>query len=210
MDWNKLKGKFITFEGGEGVGKTTQSKKLVETIQQAGFDAEWTREPGGCPAAEKIRQVFLDNESNWDTMTEMLLAYSARRMHTEKKIKPAIEEGKIVISDRYLDSTTAYQGYADGLDTKIINLASKIVLGNFKPDLTIVLDMDVEDTLKRVEKRDGNNRFDEASKEFYNKIRHGFLDIAKKNKDRILVMDATDMNIDELHNKILDVLDKRF
>src|SRR5574344_1807397 len=113
----KLKGKFITFEGVEGAGKSTQSKLLVEYLNNNGVEAVWTREPGGCEGAEEIRKLLINGSVNkWDGITELLLMYAARRDHTEKKIKPLLAEGKVVISDRYFDSSLAYQGYGHNLD----------------------------------------------------------------------------------------------
>ncbi|MDR3290240.1 MAG: dTMP kinase [Rickettsiales bacterium] len=210
MNLEKLKGKFITFEGGEGVGKTTQSKLMVEYLKDNKLKAEWTREPGGCDAAEKIRNLLFSKDVEWDAMTEMLMMYAARREHTEKKIKPALNRGEIIVSDRYLDSTMAYQGYAENLDKKAIKLASKIVLGDFKPDLTIILDLDVNESLERTVIRGLENRFDEKELDFHKKIRKGFLEIAEDNKNRIIVLNVSKKNIKEVQTDILNILIKKF
>ena len=140
MDFNKLKGKFITFEGVEGAGKSTQSRMLVDYLNNIGIEAVWTREPGGSDSAEEIRKLIISGAVNkWDGITELLLMYAARRDHTEKKIKPLLKEGKVVVSDRYFDSSFAYQGYGYGLDLNKIAEIQKIVLDDFKPNLTIIL-----------------------------------------------------------------------
>ena len=141
-----LKGKFITFEGGEGAGKSTQSKMFVEYLNKNGIKAEWSREPGGCDEAEEIRSLLVRGSADkWDGVTELLLMYASRRVHTEKKIKPLLKQGITVVSDRYFDSTFAYQGFGYNLPIEKIESVKKVVLEDFKPDLTFFLDLDVQE-----------------------------------------------------------------
>ena len=162
----KLKGKFISFEGVEGAGKSTQSKLLVEYLNKNGIKAVWTREPGGSEGAEEIRKVIMLGGANqWDGITELLLMSAARRDHTEKKIKPLLKEGYVVVSDRYFDSTIAYQGYGHELDLNKIKAVQNVVLDGFKPDITIILDLEVEKGLARTEVRGEKNRFEDMKLE---------------------------------------------
>ena len=197
---SKITGKFITFEGGEGVGKSTQSKKLVDYLNNNGIKAVWTREPGGCDDAEEIRKLLISGgKDRWDGITELLLMYAARRVHTEKKIKPLLQNGVAVISDRYLDSSLAYQGFASNLPIQTINTVRDIVLGDFRPDLTIFLDLDTEKGLKRTDLRGEKNRFEEKDLLFHKKVREGFNYIYENEKNRkIIKIDAGDEGIEDL------------
>ncbi len=210
-DLTKLKGKFITFEGVEGAGKSTQSKLLVEYLNNNGIEAIWTREPGGSEGAEEIRKVIISGSVNkWDGITELLLMYAARRDHTEKKIKPALAEGKVVISDRYFDSSFTYQGYGHGINLDTISKIHNIVLEDFKPDLTLIFDLDAEKGLKRTDIRGEKNRFEELDISFHNKVRNGFKNIANENKDRVRIINVEDKSIEELQKEILKTLDVNF
>ncbi len=203
---NKLKGKFITFEGGEGAGKSTQSKKMVEYLNNNNIEAIWTREPGGCEDAEEIRSLLINGgKDKWDGITELLLMYAARRVHTEKKIKPLLQKGITVISDRYLDSTLAYQGFAADIPVETINTIRNIVLGNFLPDLTIILDLEPRIGLNRVDIRGIKNRFEDKDFVFHQKVRKGFDYIYENEKDirNIIKIDVENKNVDELFNIIL-------
>ena len=209
MNLEKLRGKFITFEGAEGAGKSTQSKLLVEYLNSQGIDAVWTREPGGSNGAEEIREVLVKGSVNkWDSVTELLLMYAARRDHTEKKIKPLLKEGKVVISDRYFDSTVAYQGFGHQLDLKKIDTIRKVVLEDFKPDLTIILDIDIQKGQIRTHERGKRNRFDDMKIEFHNKVRNGFLTIVKNEPERCELINVNNLSIDEVQKKILEILDE--
>ena len=204
---NNIKGKFITFEGIEGAGKSTQSKNLVEYLNNNGVEAVWTREPGGCPEAEEIRNVIINGSvDKLDGMSELLLMYAARRLHTEKKIKPLLAEGKVVISDRYFDSTFAYQGFGSGIDLEKINMMKKIVLDDFKPDLTIILDIDVMEGLNRANKRGDVNRFESKKIEFHNRVREGFNSLLKLEPNRCKMIDVTSLNVNEVHNQVVSIL----
>lgn len=206
-----LKGKFITFEGGEGVGKSTQSKLLVEELNKKGIKAVWTREPGGCDDAEEIRNLIVSGSANrWDGITELLLIYAARRVHTEKKIKPLLKDGVTVISDRYFDSSLAYQGFGHNLSIENVETIRKIVLENFKPDVTIFLDMDTEAALMRTNKRGDKNRFEDMELSFHKKVKDGFEYILSKENERFIRIDVTNITINELNKIIINKLTNYF
>lgn len=204
----KLRGKFITFEGAEGAGKSTQSKLLVEHLNSCGIEAVWTREPGGSKGAEEIREVLVKGAVNkWDGITELLLMYAARRDHTEKKIRPLLNDGVVVVSDRYFDSTLAYQGYGHELDLKKIEAVKKIVLGGFEPHLTIVFDIDIQNGLDRTHTRGKRNRFDDMKIDFHSRVRKGFLDLVKNEPKRCKLLPVDNLNIDEVKLEILKLLE---
>ena len=201
---NTLKGKFITFEGVEGAGKSTQSKLLVEYLNKQGIEAIWTREPGGCELAEQIRQLLITGSINkWHPITQLLLMYAARKEHIEKTIKPHLQKGVVVVSDRFFDSSMAYQGYGYELNLEKLQLINNIVLENFKPDITFILDLDIKQGLQRVDARGEKNRFDNMKIEFHQKVREGFLKIAKENVDRIKLINVENKTIEEIHKEIL-------
>lgn len=184
-----MEGKFISFEGGEGAGKTTQIHLLQYALNQKGISTCITREPGGTLGAEQIRLILKErHDTEWDGLCEALLLYAARRDHVIKVIKPALEQGKWVLCDRFADSTFAYQGYARGVDLNTLKELHHLVLGSFKPDLTFVLDVDPEIGLKRAQQRALENkehttdRFECMHLELHRKLRHGFLEIAKSSK----------------------------
>lgn len=204
--------KFITFEGVEGCGKSTQSKMLVGKLQQLNKDVVLTREPGGTSGAEDIRGLLMFGKSKkgWDGVTELLLMSAARRDHTEKVIKPRIEAGSIVICDRYIDSTYAYQGYASGVNIEDIDKVCNVTLGDFKPDLTFIFDLDVEKGMNRaigVRGKGTMTRYEQHKINFHQKVRKGFLDIAKKNPERCVVIDVDDKSVEEIHEIILEKLE---
>lgn len=185
------KGKFVTIEGCEGVGKSTLIAGLKEYFNQNGIDAIFTREPGGTPVAEKIREVILDaNNSAMTSTCELMLYASARAQHTQEKIIPAVESGKIVLCDRYSDSTLAYQGYARGLDKDLCNQLSLIAQSGIKIALTIFLDLNPLDGFKRKGGADKGDRLEQETLDFHQRVYGGFCDIAKNNPDRYAVIDA--------------------
>jgi dTMP kinase len=196
-----MPGLFVTFEGGEGSGKTTQINKLSQTLSNEGRKVLTTREPGGTAEGEKLRNLLVQRDGgNWNPMSECLLLFAARSMHVEKIIKPALESGKIVVSDRFTDSTRAYQGYGHGMEISTIEQMNTLVLGDFKPDLTIILDIEPAAGLERSERRlAGENfmgarsedRFEKLDLEFHKKLRNGFLSIAQSDPKRCTVIDAT-------------------
>lgn len=186
------RGQFISLEGGEGAGKTTQAQNLSDALNAAGIETLLTREPGGTFGAEAIRQLVLSgSQDRWDGMTELLLMYAARVDHVERLIKPALERGVWVISDRFSDSTMAYQGYARGLGTDRVKAIHAAVMDGFAPDLTFLFDMDPVLAMGRVEKRGETlSRFDAETLDFHKELRSAFLQIAADNKKRIFTLDA--------------------
>ncbi len=199
-DSDRKKGLFITLEGGEGSGKTSQINRLSEFLVSEGHRIITTREPGGTYEGEAVRDLLVQREGgNWSAMAEVLLLFAARLMHIEKVIKPALENGKIVICDRFTDSTFAYQGYGRGLDVEKIKSLKQLSIGEFDPDITFILDIDVSVGLERSNKRLAANqgtdktedRFERMDIEFHEKLRHGFLDIAKNDPNRCYVIDAS-------------------
>jgi len=196
---------FITFEGIEGSGKSTQSKKLQEFFLQNKIDAILTREPGGCQIAEQIRKILLAEEfNNMQALTEILLNFSARLEHVEQVIKPALKSGKVVICDRFFDSTYAYQGSACGVDFAVIEQIQKITLKNFEPDITFLIDVDVKQAFARINSRIDNNRYEKLGLEFHQKVRSGFLKLADKNQ-RIKKIDGS-QNIEQILLEIIKYL----
>ena len=200
----KKKTLFVTFEGIEGSGKTYQSKKLFRKIKGMGFPAIYTREPGGTGPAEKIRKVILedyfydDSKEKFRKNTDTLLYLAARNEHVENKIKPAIFKKKIVICDRFSDSTLAYQVYGKKVDKRLVNSVHKYILGNIKPDLTFILKVNISKALQRLKNRKRKNRYDKFSKNFYIKVQNAFLKLARKNKKRYFVLDnSKDSNVIE-------------
>jgi len=204
-------GKFITFEGGEGAGKTTQAKMLCEALEGAGIETLLTREPGGTFGAEAIRNLVLEGTSDrWSGMTELLLMYAARLDHMEKLIKPALERGVWVISDRFADSSLAYQGYARGLGAEKVKAVHAAVMDGFEPDLTILFDIDPILAQKRVETRGEDlSRFDAESIAFHNTLREAFLNIAEENSERIFTVDAA-ASRDSVQTRILFAISQKY
>lgn len=205
-----MKGLFITLEGGEGAGKSTQSRRLKSALESAGRDVVLTREPGGTPEAEKIRDLLVQRDGgNWTPMAECLLFFAARQMHVETLIKPALAAGKIVICDRFTDSTIAYQGYGHGFDISTIQQVAKLSLGDFKPDVTFILDLPVADGLARSLKQkdmaggkeNTEDRFEKLKIDFHEKLRQGFLTIARNEPNRCVVVDAGG-SADDVYNVI--------
>ena len=208
------KGYFITFEGGEGCGKSTQIKLFTEYLQKKGMPCLLTREPGGSQGAEEIRALLLKGEtSKWDKITEILLFSAARRDHLVKKIWPALEQGTTVISDRFADSTMAYQGYGYGINEasiQMVNDTYKMIAGDFEPDLTFILDIAPEVGINRSMARSGNDeqRFEHMDLTFHHNLRNGFLKIASQNPKRYAVIDASG-SIDQVHQDIIKQFEER-
>ena len=185
-------GKFITFEGGEGAGKSTQVRRLAALLQRAGIDHLTTREPGGAPSAEDIRRLLVDGEpGRWQPMTEALLHYAALREHLDATILPALAAGRWVICDRFADSTMAYQGYGHGLGREAILQIHRIVAADARPDLTLILDIDVEKGLARARSRaGGEDRYERMDRAFHERLRDGFREIAQREPGRCRIIDA--------------------
>jgi dTMP kinase len=186
------RGRFITIEGGEGAGKSTQVPLLLAALKRAGVDALATREPGGSAGAEAIRRLLLEGEGErWDALGETLLLYAARRDHVSRLIEPALARGSWVVCDRFSDSTVAYQGYGRSLALADITTLHRLTLGGFAPDLTLILDLPVETGLARVAARPGMaDRFERLDPAFHERLRQGFLAIAAAAPERCVLIDA--------------------
>ena len=199
-----LQGLLITFEGGEGTGKSTQSKLLYDYLKSKTTDVILTREPGGCTESENIRNLLVKGNINkWDPITESLLHNAARREHIKNIIKPALLKNKIVICDRYIDSTMAYQGIGQGVNLNFLNILSKEITENIVANITFIFDIDPDISLKRAKKRDKNtnNRYENFDISFHRNIRNYFKSLINTNK-RYILIDASN-SIEEIHLKIL-------
>ena len=213
----KKKPLFVTFEGIEGSGKSYQSKKLYKSIKKRKIPVILTREPGGTRGAEKIRKIILEDyfylhsKIRFNKYTDTLLYLAARSEHIENKIKPAISKKKIIICDRFIDSTLAYQVYGKGVSKALVDSVHKYILGSIRPDLTFILKVNISKALERLKKRKKKNRYDKFSKYFYIKAQKAFIKIAKKNKTRYFVLDNSN-DSDETEkiilNKFIQVLSK--
>lgn len=203
------RGKFITFEGGEGAGKSTQVALLVKSFQESGVNVAATREPGGSPGAEAIRRLLLDSNGEWDGVTDTLLFTAARRDNVTKVIKPALADGTWVVSDRFFDSTIAYQGYGHDVPVGDIELLQHIALGDFEPDLTIVLDVPVDIGFARIAERGGTDRFEKLDRAFHERLRLGYWSITHRHPHRCVLIDAA-READGVQQDIFDVVSKRF
>ena len=186
------KARFITLEGGEGAGKSTQARRLAEGLRGIGLDTLLTREPGGSPGAEEIRALLVQGAAGrWDPLTETLLHFAARRDHLIKTIRPALAAGRWVVCDRFADSTRAYQGFGLGLDRRVIETLYEMVVGTDTPDLTLILDLPVEEGLRRASGRGhAETRYEDMDRAFHERLRQGFLEIAREEPDRCVVIDA--------------------
>ena len=185
-------GKFITLEGGEGSGKSTQVSALAAALRAAGREVVETREPGGSPGAEAIRELLIHGASDrWDPVSETLLHFAARRDHLRATVWPALQRGAWVISDRFADSTLAYQGYGQGVKPETIREIYALTIGDFRPDLTFILDIPPAAGLRRAAARKtGGERYEGMGLAFHERLRTGFLEIAAAEPERCLVIDA--------------------
>ena len=197
------KGLFITFEGADGCGKTTQLNLLKEHLENNGYEVVLTREPGGKGLGEKVREILLNYDGEVSNRCESFLFLADRAQNIDIIVNPAIEQGKIVLCDRHTDSSVAYQGYGRGLDINQINTLNNLATNNQKPDLTLVFDVDIETSMQRV----GNekDRMESAGKEFFNRVRNGYLELAKQEPDRIKVIDST-KSIQEVQKDVLEII----
>ena len=191
------RGKFITLEGGEGAGKSTQARLLAAWLGEKGISVALTREPGGTPGAEEIRNLLVTGAvGRWDSLTETLLHYAARREHMVRLILPTLDAGQWIICDRFIDSTTAYQGYGQGIDLGVIARLRETVLGDLAPDLTLILDVSPETRRARTAARPGNeDRYERMNEAFHDRVRAGFHAIAAAEPERCAVI-AADQEID--------------
>jgi len=199
-------GRFITFEGGEGAGKSTQLRLLADALKDCGRSIVTTREPGGSPGAEEIRQLLVEGTvGRWDAISEALLHFAARRDHVERLIRPALARGDWVLCDRFADSTMAYQGYGHELGREPVATLQQFTIGALAPDLTLILDLPVEAGLARAGIREadggraggdddgegaGETRYERMDRAFHERLRAGFLDIARREPGRCVVIDA--------------------
>jgi dTMP kinase len=221
----KKRGRFITFEGGEGAGKSTQIELLADRLQERKLSVVVTREPGGSPSAEDIRRLVVSGAVwRWDPLTELLLHNAARREHVRNMIRPVLNRGRWVLCDRFVDSTMAYQGYGHGLGPKVVNDLHRIISDNLMPDLTIILDVPTETGLARARARSeaaaakaaGNSgevrredRYERMAKPFHRRLRRGFLDIAERDPKRCRVINAN-RSIEAVAADVWDAVAKRF
>ncbi|MDC1528504.1 dTMP kinase [Gammaproteobacteria bacterium] len=201
----------IVLEGVDGAGKGVQSRMLLSAMKAAGLDVILTREPGGSPGAEEIRRLIVEGETNrWDDMTELLLMYAARRSHVMDTIKPALKNGTWVISDRFADSSRAFQGVAGNLGIDVVDRMHKETLGDFNPDLTLILDLDPEVSLSRADARGGvEDRFEQKGIDYQARVRQGFRQLAEMTPQSRKLIDASG-TVDEVSQKILDCVNAHF
>jgi dTMP kinase len=189
-----MSGLFITFEGGEGSGKSTQIRRLAERLKQAGRDVLITREPGGTAEAEAVRGLLVSGDvARWTAKSEALLNYAAREQHLEQVIRPALAQGRTVLCDRFMDSTRAYQGYAGGCEMGFIDALEKAVVGETVPGLTLIFDLDPAAGLARAKARGdavSEDRYERKGLNFHTRLREGFLDILRRNPRRCRLVDA--------------------
>lgn len=186
-----MSGKFITFEGNDGCGKTTISSRIYETLKAEGYDVIFTREPGGISISEQIRSVLLDpKNTTMDGRTEALLYAAARRQHLVEKVIPALEEGKIVLCDRFIDSSLAYQGVARGLGIDEVYTVNEFAIDSHMPDATIFLKVDAEIGMARIASRGEKDRLDEEGEKFHRLVAQGYDEVLKRYQSRIHVIDA--------------------
>lgn len=201
----------IVIDGVDGAGKGVQSKRLLQSMQEAGMEVIPTREPGGSPAAEDIRKILVEGEpEKWDSMTELLLMYASRRAHLRDTIWPAIEAGKWVISDRFADSSRAFQGIAGELGLELVEQIHQIVVGDFEPGLVLILDIPESIALERAALRGGNeDRFEKKGADYHAKVREAYRQIAFGNPDLYRLIDAN-RGIDEVSQQILKAVNQHF
>ncbi|MEC8210801.1 MAG: dTMP kinase [Pseudomonadota bacterium] len=202
-------GRFITIEGGEGAGKSTQIQVVKDYLLSRGNDVVATREPGGTSEGQEIRNLLVSGDKDkWSPLSETLLILADRAAHLERVIRPALAEGKYVVCDRFFDSTKAYQGVAGGLGLDVIHNLQQPVLGTTLPDVTFLLDIDPEKGLRRAQVRGGELRFESKTLAYHHTLRNAFLDFAAQEPDRIFVIDA-DRDVEAVSADILAVLDER-
>lgn len=202
-------GRFITLEGGEGAGKSTQLQVVKDYLEARGIDFIITREPGGTPVGQEIRNLLLSGDKDkWSPLSETLLILADRAAHLERVIRPALANGKYVVCDRFFDSTRAYQGIAGGLGLDVIHNLQQPVVGTTLPDVTLLLDIDPEKGLSRAQERGGELRFESKTLAYHQTLRQAFLDFAKQEPERMVVIDA-DRDIEAVSTDIITVLGER-
>lgn len=202
-----MRGKFITIEGTDGSGKSTQIELLMDYLRKKGADVIFTREPGGTQISEKIREIILDvDNSEMTGITEALLYAAARSQHVEEKIIPAIEAGKIIVCDRFVDSSIAYQGAARGLGVEKIMGINEAALHGIMPDMTLFFDLSPEKGILRKKNERALDRLEKEKMDFHEKVYEGYKNLCKKYPERIKPIDA-DRSIDEVHSEVIEVID---
>ena len=199
------RGLFITFEGADGCGKTTQLRLLAEDLKSKGYDVVITREPGAKGLGEKIREILLKYDGAVSDRCESFLFLADRAQHIDMIINPAVLNGKIVLCDRHTDSSVAYQGYGRGLPVERIKMLNDLAVNGRYPDVTLVFDVDVETSMTRV--GDEKDRMESAGMEFFNRVRNGYLEIAKQEPDRVKVLDAR-KSIEEIHSDVKKLIEE--
>ena len=205
-----MSGKFITFEGGEGGGKSTQAARMAGYLRGKGLEVIETREPGGTPQGEDLRDLLVQGDPDrWSALSELLLLTAARVEHVNRLIEPALAEGKWVICDRFADSTLAYQGIAGELGLELVEQLQQLAVGASSPDVTFLLDVRAEAGLQRAEKRGGAARFEKKGAAFHQTLRDGFLALANENPQRIVLIDGED-TFDNVWGQIEAELGRRF
>ena len=210
LNTDVARGRFISFEGGEGAGKSTQVRLLADTLTHKGIRCLSTREPGGSPGAESIRELLVRGDvGRWDPMCEALLHFAARRDHVTNVIEPALRTGTWVICDRFTDSTIAYQGFGQGLEISIIQDLHRTAVGDLWPDVTVILDIPVAGGFGRVANRSADiDRYERMDSQFHTRLRDGFLKIARENVERCAVIDAQPP-IDVVHQAVVTLIEQR-
>jgi dTMP kinase len=202
-------GRFITLEGGVGAGKSTQIQVVKDYLEARGIDVIVTREPGGTPVGQEIRNLLVSGDKDkWSPLSETLLILADRAAHLERVIRPALADGKYVVCDRFFDSTRAYQGIAGGLGLEVIHNLQQPVLVTTLPDVTLLLDIDPEKGLSRAQERGGDLRFESKTLAYHQTLRQAFLDFAKQEPERMVVIDA-DRDIEAVSTDIITVLGER-
>ncbi len=202
----KRKGLFITFEGIDGCGKTTQLKLANKYLKKRGLSPLVIREPGSTPVSEKIRKILLNKDLDLEGFSELMLYIAARAELVREVIAPSIGNDKIILCDRFYDSTTAYQGYGRGINVLLITRLNNLAIGNNKPDLTFLFDVDYKTSLTR--RKEVTDRLESESRIFFNKVRRGFLEIARKEKRRIKVIDGR-KSTEEISNEVENWLKRK-
>jgi dTMP kinase len=204
------RGRLITFEGGEGAGKSTQIERLASALRSAGVDLLVTREPGGTPGAEQIRRLLVEGAADrWLPLTEVLLLLAARHDHVVRRMVPALTAGRWVLCDRFVDSTRVYQGVAGAVDLALIDGLHGTILGDLRPDLTVILDLPVTEGLGRRGGTSGQHRYERMSRDFHERVREGFLAVARAEPDRCAVIDA-DCAVEVVADHVRDLVARRF
>ena len=205
------KGFLVTFEGGEGCGKSTQIKLFIKFLEEQKLNFILSREPGGCVLGEKIRAILLHSKEDMSALSEFFLFCANRTEHVKEVIKPALEEGKIVVIDRYYDSSLAYQGYAGNLDIKKLKGITAFATDNVVPDLTFLLDISYEEGFGRKAKDENLknlDRIEQRDRAYHEKVRQGYLKLAKEEPNRFVVIDAS-KSLEEIHEEIIKIFLKR-